>query len=391
MVNIKNEDNQCFLWSILAALHPVECNNNRCKKYEKFLPELNTKGIEMPMKLDDITKFERLNNLCINVYGIEEHGSAVFPLRISPTPTEKPINLLLIIGKEHDHFTLVPDLNKLLGNGKKHAKEFCPFCLHGFDKRHGSVDKFSQHKQECRENAAARVEFPPRGKRTIKFNMYAKQLAAPLIAVCDFEAINEKVKDSTANTSNTTCLTEHNISGFCIQLIGAYKGIGPFEPIYYSGPDAALTFLKEMRQINIMMEELYNMGGKEVMKELTPEEKKEYAEASTCHICSGEITCNLTHKQWQAEKLLKNEEEQEGETDEGDADECMETNDNIDDFWKGPKVRDHCHWEGDFRGAAHADCNWRYHATKKLPVIFHNLSGTHNISFKQNYTLCSRV
>ena len=135
MVNIKNEDNQCFLWSILAALHPVECNNNRCKKYEKFLPELNTKGIEMPMKLDDITKFERLNNLCINVYGVEEHGSTVSPLHISPTPTEKPINLLLIIGKERDHYTTIKSLNRLLGSGKKQAKKFCPFCLYGFDSR----------------------------------------------------------------------------------------------------------------------------------------------------------------------------------------------------------------------------------------------------------------
>merc|ERR1711888_213345 len=35
---------------------------------------------------------------------------------------------------------------------------------------------------------------------------------------------------------------------------------------------------------------------------------------------------------------------------------------------KGWKVRDHCHWTGLYRGAAHSGCNL-------APVVFHNLSG----------------
>ena len=36
------------------------------------------------------------------------------------------------------------------------------------------------------------------------------------------------------------------------------------------------------------------------------------------------------------------------------------------------KVRDHCHYTGNFRGAAHDICNLRYKTPKKIPVIFHN-------------------
>ena len=40
-----------------------------------------------------------------------------------------------------------------------------------------------------------------------------------------------------------------------------------------------------------------------------------------------------------------------------------------------PKVRDHCHYTGKYRGPAHRDCNLRYEIPSYIPVVFHNLSG----------------
>ena len=42
---------------------------------------------------------------------------------------------------------------------------------------------------------------------------------------------------------------------------------------------------------------------------------------------------------------------------------------------KGVKVRDHCHFTGKFRGAAHPDCNLKARKPKFTPVFFHNLFG----------------
>jgi len=58
-VNIVNrDDDKCFMWSILAHLHPVDKNSNRLSNYTKFEKELVFKNIEFPMKTTDIDLFE---------------------------------------------------------------------------------------------------------------------------------------------------------------------------------------------------------------------------------------------------------------------------------------------------------------------------------------------
>ena len=42
---------------------------------------------------------------------------------------------------------------------------------------------------------------------------------------------------------------------------------------------------------------------------------------------------------------------------------------------KFTQVRDHCHFTGKFRGAAHSSCNLKMRTVKKIPVFFHNLAG----------------
>ena len=42
---------------------------------------------------------------------------------------------------------------------------------------------------------------------------------------------------------------------------------------------------------------------------------------------------------------------------------------------KDPKVRDHCHYTGLYRGPTHSLCNLRYKIPSYIPVVFHNLSG----------------
>ena len=39
---------------------------------------------------------------------------------------------------------------------------------------------------------------------------------------------------------------------------------------------------------------------------------------------------------------------------------------------KHQKVRDHCHYIGEYRGAAYSICNLKYSVTRKIPIVFYN-------------------
>ena len=77
IINIKNDDQFCFLWCILAQLCPVEDNKSRTSKYSMHFDKLNLKESEFPMKVKDIPKFENLNNLNVNVFELPNSKNSV--------------------------------------------------------------------------------------------------------------------------------------------------------------------------------------------------------------------------------------------------------------------------------------------------------------------------
>ena len=47
-------------------------------------------------------------------------------------------------------------------------------------------------------------------------------------------------------------------------------------------------------------------------------------------------------------------------------------------------VRDHCHYTGEDRGAAHSICSLKYSAPKKVPIVFHDQSSyNHHFFIKE--------
>ena len=63
---------------------------------------------------------------------------------------------------------------------------------------------------------------------------------------------------------------------------------------------------------------------------------------------------------------------------------CWICNEEFDDNVKNGKVRDHCHFTGRYRGAAHKLCNRKYRKPNFTPVVFHYHSGYDSHLFVKN-------
>ena len=82
LVNVHNQDQKGFLWLILASIYPQRDTLSRVTKYIPYENTLNMGGIEYPVKLQQINKFEQQNvDVSVNVFGYEENK--VFPMRIT--------------------------------------------------------------------------------------------------------------------------------------------------------------------------------------------------------------------------------------------------------------------------------------------------------------------
>lgn len=101
IVNVKNEDDEmCFQYAVLSALYPVKKNGQRSHYYTNLINAkvLDFTGINFPVQLRDIAKFEKQNaNLAIHVYMFNEVEKAVYTVRLSKQPINiKRIHLLLL-------------------------------------------------------------------------------------------------------------------------------------------------------------------------------------------------------------------------------------------------------------------------------------------------------
>ena len=74
IINPQNKDDKCLLWCVLRALNPTKDHPERIdKKLKEKENTLNMEGIEYPVSLKDIDKFEKQNpSIFITVYGYEE-------------------------------------------------------------------------------------------------------------------------------------------------------------------------------------------------------------------------------------------------------------------------------------------------------------------------------
>ena len=353
-INIQNNDQKCFLWSLLAHLYPVNHTNNQhyVSHYQKFEHELNMEGIEYPVPLKKIPKFEALNNISVNVFGIDNQR-LIIPVRITEEKKEKHVNLLFLSNSKNNHYVLIKDMSRLLAGQLNHhdPKTFiCDYCLHGCT----NSKILEKHVERCKEHRAQLTKYPKPGSK-LKFSKFEHQLPLPMYFVADLETVQQPIDTVLHDPlkSSTTKIKNH------LPCSASYMAVFT-DPKYFQSPkvfkgeNCIMEFLNALQADITYYKECYGRSIELIMSE---EDESKFEMARICHICSKELVYPYLHCHRE---------------DETDCNLCK-VNAEVDIV-----VRDHDHVDGLFRNAACNGCNLNYRLKAdrlKIPIFFHNLKG----------------
>ena len=191
----------------------------------------------------------------------------------------------------------------------------------------------------CSKNETIAVKMPTKSS-ILNFQNYFKKLPLPFAIYADFECFTLPVNSCQPNPdkSYTQGYQKHEPSGYCLYLKGLDGLNTNFKPIVYTkkteDEDISKKFIKHVVKLTFMIYKKYYLKPNPL--NLTSQEEKHFQSATICHICD--------------QKLFR-----------------------VKETGKILKVRDHCHLTGEYRGAAHNECNLKCKKPLILPVIFHNL------------------
>ena len=274
------------------------------------------------------------------LFGYDE--KCVYPLRNSNN-TNREHDIILILIKEEgvNHYCIVKNLSRLLSSQvSKHdgKKYFCKRCLNPFS----SQKALDKHEEYCGNHEAVKINMPEKGTM-LKFKNYHRGEKVPFVIYADFESCIKSIHtcDLNPESSYTKQYQKHEpISFYYYIKCFDSKVCLPIKERSYTGKNAEQVFLKYLEE-DIKM--IANIPKKKII--FGEKEKERYNEETRCWICKGEFDDKDKNKE---------------------------------------KVKDHCHYTGRYRGAAHNECNLNFRKPNFTPVVFHNLSGYDSHLFIKN-------
>ena len=316
-------------YAITVASHHQEIGRDQ-QRISKLKPFIN-KDIEFASHSKDWRKFEENNKaITFNILFVPCNTKQIRTAYVSKYNHERDnqVNLLMITNNDNDwHYLAVKNISGALrGITSNHNGDvYCLNCLHS----HTTEKKLKKHERTCKEHDFCSVKMPDENKKILKYIPGEKSLKVPFIIYADLECLLQKVNTCKNNPekSYTEKKAKHKPSDYSLVTCSSFDKFEN-ERNYYGGKYCMKIFRNDLRDQALKI--INYEKKKEII--LTNEEKESYENQKICYICEKEFCTDKNNK----------------------------------------KVRDHCHYTGKYRGAAHSICNLRYKIPREIPVVFHN-------------------
>ena len=284
LVNIQNDDDECFRWCHVRVLKPETSHVRRVKETDReFAKKLDYTDVEFLVSRKHYNKVERQNEIRVNVFGYE--SKQPFPIYLSKESYEKVMNLLLITKDDKRHYVLIKDFNKFMYNQTKHKcrMHFCMHCLQCFS----TEEVLRKHTSECTViNGSQSVRMPEEGKDYVRFENHHRRLQVPFVIYADFEAITQKVHGckKSMDRSYTEAYQNHIDCGYGYKVVCCYDDKYTKDVKLYRGEGSVKRFLEDMllevESCKKVIKECFN---KEII--MTPNYIKDFEQSKSCYIC----------------------------------------------------------------------------------------------------------
>uniref|UniRef100_U9URW3 Uncharacterized protein n=1 Tax=Rhizophagus irregularis (strain DAOM 181602 / DAOM 197198 / MUCL 43194) TaxID=747089 RepID=U9URW3_RHIID len=412
IINPKNNDEFCFHECIKAHLRSETFRRegrraqhlNEISRNRRYGSMVNFTGINAPASLRDIDRFEENNpSFSVNVFKpvLSENDKELKthkldPLRISEYNyrREHLVDLILFTqGEEGWH--------RIMRNWNKHHdhKYFCRHCLRAPFSRLDLLEDHIAHNCHGRNNpyAGQREIFPKKGKHISQFTNIKALLKAPFVIYpdneCDSNKLDEKEEDKNKNTVKIQKQVNNSFGYVMIQNDSEI-----ISNVFRRTANSIEEKWKNMLEDLEMVKEILRNP---VELKMTARDWENHNSARKCYLCEGllqEVRYNkakyfdnetqkfngaahqgcirtvcdarrIKYKKslYRTEHLTKKEEKAFNE-----AVKCVICKKNLKEEKKN-KVRDHDHITGQYRGAAHRECNLQLQLKPdeiKIPVIY---------------------
>ena len=326
ILNVQNNDKYCFIWSILASLHPCQNNYpNRVNNYSQYFNDLNFQGFDFinGFKCSDVHRLNELNNLSVNIYELNFYQDGdkwkhnLIPIEISKNGSDKIVDLLTY----KNPYALIKKLHVFLGD---HNKSFiCRRCLYSYTCENALLN----HKEKCGNDNICTIRTSNESHLYCKRHFHKNKLYFRIIA--DFEAENEKDGSKIGNKTTNIYKQKPVFNGYYI--ISELNDV--LESDFYESPlgyDNVDWFVKEVIKLENKMAFYFKETKKEII--MTKEDEEDVKNRNICRFCGKNI--------------------------------------------ESDKVRDHCHLTAKYRGPSHkvSKINVKQKDSNFIPFAFHDFS-----------------
>ncbi|XP_065354937.1 uncharacterized protein LOC135949334 [Calliphora vicina] len=324
-INVQNKDDYCFKWALISAIDLTK-NSCRTTSYKINICDttinckgycLDFKGLQFPLKLNDIAIFEENNpTISINVFGCEpEKYKIVGPYYKTKGRKVKHVNLLFLQENTNGHYVYIRNMSRLLRTQTTLHNQrvfICDDCLKHFRVKE-ELDKHIEN--ECQNI----VNLPKKDRSIFEFKNNEKTTDVPFVIYANssyiFQNIHTAIPQPYAFSYFIKCSFNNDLD-----KLRCFRGL-----------NSPKKFIKSLiEDINYLYSN-YLTNLKPKLSILTEQENLDFIKNDSCHVCSGIIS-------------------------------------------EHDKVKDHCQLSGKYKGPAHYFCIINKKLLTFFPVIFQNIS-----------------